>query len=168
MSKGPGWRQRTIAALIEANPDGAWAYEHLCALIYGKRGFTRSQKSGVGRALKTMRLPGTWTIGSFGGDRRWWLYDPCNLASTRKSIGRCDPSHWEPGGMYFKMVEKAKRYRDATPLERVEMDIADADVDMRRAKEIGEGDPAEVAERIERLKARKAELLAPSAARDFR
>lgn len=70
--------------------------------------------------------------------------------------------------MYFKMVEKAKRYRDATPLERVEMDIDDANMDMRRAKEIGEGDPAEVAERIERLKARKAELLAPSAARDFR
>jgi hypothetical protein len=28
MSKGFGKIQRTIAALIKAEPDGAWAYEH--------------------------------------------------------------------------------------------------------------------------------------------
>jgi hypothetical protein len=109
MGKGPGRRQRTIAALIEANPDGAWAYEDLCAVIYGKLPFTRAQKSGVGRALKSMRLPGTWTTGRFSGDRRWWLHDPCNLASVRKAVPSwVNPAHFQPGGIYFDGVEKAQ------------------------------------------------------------
>ena len=168
MSKGPGKLQRAITALIEANPDGAWAYEDLARAIYGRAGRYRAQKSAIGRAFKTMRLPGTWKVDRFGGDRRWWLCDPCSHASMRKVYPSWhDPAHFQPGGMYFKDVEKAKRYRDATPLERVEMDLADAHSDMGRAKhpDFQEGDPAEVAERIERLKARKAEMLAVPASR---
>jgi hypothetical protein len=50
MSKGPGTVQRAIAALIEAEPSGAWAYEELSGLIYGTT-VTRAQKSAIGRAL---------------------------------------------------------------------------------------------------------------------
>jgi hypothetical protein len=54
MSRGPGKTQRAIAALIEAEPGGAWAFEHLTARIYGTSLFTRAQKGAIGRALKTM------------------------------------------------------------------------------------------------------------------
>ena len=59
MSKGFGKIQRSIAALIRAEPDGAWAYEHLTERIYGTDRFTRAQKNAVGRALAHMQLPGT-------------------------------------------------------------------------------------------------------------
>ena len=62
MSKGFGKIQRSIAALIRAEPDGAWAYEHLTERIYGTYRFTRAQKNAVGRALAHMRLPGTWEV----------------------------------------------------------------------------------------------------------
>jgi hypothetical protein len=89
MSKGPGKTQRALAALIEANPGGAWPFEDLAERIYGTALFTRAQKSAIGRALKTMRLPGTWAIwqASFNNDRRFWLFDPCRLESWRKVAG---------------------------------------------------------------------------------
>jgi hypothetical protein len=110
MSKGPGKVQREIAALIEADPDGAWAYEELGRLTYGWAG--RPQKSAFGHALKTMRLPGTWTVmqASFRNDRRFWLFDPCRLESWRKIAGpRCDPANFQPGGVYFNWTEEAQR-----------------------------------------------------------
>ena len=61
MSKGFGKIQRSIGALIRAEPDGAWAYEHLAERIYGTALFTRAQKNAIGRALARMRLPGSWT-----------------------------------------------------------------------------------------------------------
>jgi hypothetical protein len=42
MSKGFGKIQRSIAALIRAEPNGAWAYEHLTERIYGTSRFTRA------------------------------------------------------------------------------------------------------------------------------
>ena len=62
MSKGFGKIQRAIAAMIKAQPDGAWAYEHLAERIYGTARFTRAQKNAIGRALANMRLPGTWVV----------------------------------------------------------------------------------------------------------
>jgi hypothetical protein len=120
MSKGPGKVQREIAALIEANPDGAWPYEQLGSLIYGWNGGRLfSQKTAVGRALKTMRLPGTWTVmqAVFVNDRRFWLFDPCRLESWRKidlsQKWRGDPEHFQPGGKYYEWWEEAVRRRDA-------------------------------------------------------
>ena len=51
MSKGCGKVQRAIGTLIRAEPDGAWAYEHLAERIYGTAHFTRAQKNAIGRAL---------------------------------------------------------------------------------------------------------------------
>jgi hypothetical protein len=127
MSKGPGRVQRAILAQIAAEPDGAWPFERLCRLVYDDRKHwkpTRAQLGAVGRALKRITLPGTWTTGSFFGDRRSWLYDECSLASVRK-MHIAHEDHFKPGGMYFEKVEKAKRFRDASPLERIEMRIAD-------------------------------------------
>jgi hypothetical protein len=112
MSKGCGKVQRAIAALIRADPDGAWAYEHLAERIYGTARFTRAQKNAIGRALAAMRLPGTWAVyqASFNNDRRFWLFDPCRLEAWRKVAElRCDPANFEPGGVYVQWTEEAKR-----------------------------------------------------------
>ena len=112
MSKGFGKIQRTIAALINAQPDGAWAYEHLAERIYGTTLFTRAQKNAIGRALAHMRLPGTWAVwqASFNDDRRSWLFDPCNLESWRKIAGMgWNPAHFQPGGGVFGWCEEAKQ-----------------------------------------------------------
>ena len=111
MSKGFGKIQRTIAALIKAEPDGAWAYEHLAERIYGTAPFTRAQKNAIGRALAHMRLPGTWAVrqASFNNDRRFWLFDPCRLESWRKvasTSATCDT--FSPAGI-FNWTEEAKR-----------------------------------------------------------
>ena len=111
MSKGFGKVQRSIAALIRAEPDGAWAYEHLAARIYGTDRFTRAQKNAIGRALAAMRLPGTWEVwqASFQNDRRFWLFDPCSLESWRKIAADWDPAHFQPGGGIFKWMKEAQR-----------------------------------------------------------
>jgi hypothetical protein len=111
MSKGPGKTQRAIAALVAAEPDGAWPFEDLAKRIYGTARFTRAQKGAVGRALSRMHLPGTWTVlqASFQNDRRFWLYDPCNLESWRKIAGDWPPAHFQPGGVIFGWWEKSKR-----------------------------------------------------------
>jgi hypothetical protein len=112
MRKGFGKTQRAIAAMIKAQPDGAWAYEQLAERIYGTALFTRAQKNAIGRALANMRLPGTWAVlqASFNKDRRFWLFDPCNLESWRKVAGpRWDPAHFHPGGVIFGWMEESKR-----------------------------------------------------------
>ena len=164
MSKGPGQVQRAISALIAAEPDGAWSFEQLCRLIYPPGWLpNRAQKSAVGRALKRMSLPGTWRVGSHFGDRRWWLHDECNLASVRRCYGSIDKTHFEPGGYVFEGVEKAKRFRDASPVERIDMQIEDERGHIAMLKMMGALTPAavkEVAERVKELETRKAELLA--------
>jgi hypothetical protein len=111
MSKGFGKIQRAIAAMIKAQPGGAWAYGHLAERIYGTAPFTRAQKNAIGRALANMRLPGTWEVrqASFQNDRRFWLFDPCNLDSWRKIAADWPPSHFQPGGGIFGWCEEAKR-----------------------------------------------------------
>ena len=54
-----------------------------------------------------------------------WLCDPCNLLSMRIAYPWHE-DHFKPGGHIYEMVERAKRYRDGTPLERLTMDIEDA------------------------------------------
>ena len=115
MSKGFGKVQRSIAALIRAEPDGAWAYEHLTERIYGTNRFTRAQKNAIGRALAAMRLPGTWEVwqASFQNDRRFWLFDPCNLESWRKIAAGWDPAHFQPGCVIFGRYKEAQRLAQA-------------------------------------------------------
>ena len=57
-----------------------------------------------------MRLPGTWEVwqASFQNDRRFWLFDPCNLESWRKIAADWDPAHFQPGGGIFGSWEEAK------------------------------------------------------------
>ena len=131
MSKGFGKVQRMIATLIKAEPDGAWAYEHLTERIYGTARFTRAQKNAIGRALARMRLPGTWAVfqASFTSDRRFWLFDPCRLEAWRKVAGpRCDPANLRSPAAFkaacSSIVERTRA--DAAAVHRTEhLDVAD-------------------------------------------
>jgi hypothetical protein len=62
MSKGPGWVQRAIRALIEAGPDCAWTVEALCHLVYGDGIADKPRRVAVKRALAGMALPGSWSL----------------------------------------------------------------------------------------------------------
>jgi hypothetical protein len=160
MSKGPGRVQRAIAALIEAEPDDAWNYDDICRKVYG-RAPTASNLSAVGRALADMKLPGTSTFGRCGyGDRRRWLYDVCSLASVRKAHPNLHDRHFQPGGSAFERVENAKRWRDASLLEKLDIEIADAQKTMGMLRMAGGRIERADAERIIALQAARAKLAA--------
>jgi hypothetical protein len=79
MSKGHGWVQREIVALIAAaKPDDGWSLEEVCRRVYGDENPSRAQLSAAKRALR-MRLPGSWRTGQTWPDRTWWLYDASNV-----------------------------------------------------------------------------------------
>ena len=111
MSKGFGKIQRSIGALIRAEPDGAWAYEHLAERIYGTALFTRAQKNAIGRALARMRLPGTWAVwqASFKMTGGSGCSTPAASRAGARSPALCDPPTSQPGGTYFGWCEEAKR-----------------------------------------------------------
>ena len=88
MSRGPGRVQRTIFALIAAEPEGMWNVKELCCLIYpGCAAPTKSQKVSVAQALRHMRLPGTWRFGQIWPDCRVWLYDERDLGRAASRVG---------------------------------------------------------------------------------
>ena len=110
MSKGCGKIQRAIGALIRAEPDGAWAYEHLAERIYGTALFTRAQKNAIGRALARMRLPGTWAVmrAVCQNDRRFWLFDPCNLEAGARSLAALGPIALAARRRHFGLVRRGE------------------------------------------------------------
>ena len=68
---------------------------------------------------------GTWTVGIF--ERKGHLYDPCNLDSVRKAHHpMTDKVHFEPRGFIYEGAQRAIRFRDGSPLERIQMQIEDA------------------------------------------
>ena len=93
MSEGPGHIQRAILELILAEPNGAWQTSEICHRVYGWCGLEYSpffsvlkgERAAVSRALRTMKLPGTWEVyGSRTRSGEFWLCDPCNDESMMK------------------------------------------------------------------------------------
>jgi hypothetical protein len=82
MSRGLGRTQRAILSIIAAaKPDDTWTFEELATLVYGGPEPTRTQLSSVGRALKRMRLPGSWAVARvFGRPGQWVLYNRAGQA----------------------------------------------------------------------------------------
>jgi len=54
--------QQEIAALIAANPDGAWTTAQLCQLIYQGPPPEKKHRVAVLRALEGMELPPLWKV----------------------------------------------------------------------------------------------------------
>ena len=84
MSRGAGHIQRTILTLIAEHPHGAWNTSDLSRIVYGGD-VTKARRVAVARALRRMKLPGTWrTLRCCGGWRsfsEYYLCDPCDLLS---------------------------------------------------------------------------------------
>ena len=72
-----------------------------------------------------MTLPGTWQTKCESHVKEYFLCDPCDLASMSFKVRRFqyEPRDLEPGGRIFEQVERAKRWRDGSPVGGLEMEI---------------------------------------------
>ncbi|KWV61123.1 hypothetical protein AS156_25745 [Bradyrhizobium macuxiense] len=139
MSKGPGRIGQLILSLIATEPHGAWCTTDICQLAYP--GITRVEKKhrvAVARTLRTMKLPGTWMVLPTHGELS--LYDGCDFDSRVTLQWRIDMRHhhrrydldqyksslpsWREADI-SKKVKSAQKWRDASPTERIDMQIED-------------------------------------------
>jgi hypothetical protein len=187
MSRGPGHIQRVILALIEGDPhgDGAWTLSQICEQAYP--GINRPEKKhrvAVARALRKMKLPGTWEVRRIDGHgEEYCLTNACSLVSAAKvdrfaeckdrdrrgqprpsddiaEFMRKRPYQYGPSDEHYNAhakVQRAIRWRDGSEIDRVEIEIADIE---RRAKVLGEDWVAEEIARLPDLRAKLAELKA--------
>ena len=140
MSCGLGHVQRTILALIEADPHGAWTVEDICRRTYPGEEVEKKHRVAVLRAFKRSGfLPGTWTA------KRLWpwgivvaLLDPYDDDSQARAAysvrNDCaagyDFDRWKAGRSgrpgyddALKAAAKARAYRDASPAKKIEIEI---------------------------------------------
>jgi hypothetical protein len=85
VSRGVGSVQRVILRLIADNPDQAFGTKAIAARVYPTPWPSKPQRFAVLRALRTIKLPGTWTIAPAGSGRHEMvLFDPGNADSARE------------------------------------------------------------------------------------
>jgi hypothetical protein len=107
MSKAEHAR-RSILELIASDPNGDWNVHQICERIYGHS--DRKKGSAVRRALRNMRLPGTWRLGWRNSAMR--LYDPCSdarLTDLQKRIEHLEKKGWHENAK--ACAEELKRLR---------------------------------------------------------
>ena len=92
-----------------------------------------------------MRLPGTWEVwqASFQHDRRFWLFDPCNLESWRKIVAGWDPAHFQPGGVIFGWYKEAQRRAQAKAADDERLAPAPWETTRARSQPLQRGQPGE-------------------------
>jgi hypothetical protein len=80
MSKGLGHVQRTILAMIEADPHGAWTVEEICRRVYPDASdVEKKHRVAAIRALQRMKLPGTWVLNCLDRQgREYCIFDSCD------------------------------------------------------------------------------------------
>jgi hypothetical protein len=176
MSRGLGWTQRAVLALIEEEPDGAWPSDELCALLYHRNQTEKKHRVAVLRALQRMRLPGTWQVwrlSRHGG--AYCLVDPCSDESMARlhyaersyraaSLDFADWKRREPEDFERAraQAEESRRYRDASPIDKLTIDIAEAEKRAAMWATVAREGPGAAAsfqaalKRVEALKAEKA------------
>jgi hypothetical protein len=139
MSRGLGDVQRGILSIIEANSDGAWTVEELCQKIYQTKRVEKKHRVAVIRALIRMKLPGTWTTRRLHrAGTALCLYDTCSDESMMRAAYAEAPearqrggfNHWQRDGGAERALEdaaEARRWRDASPIELLDLQIAQAE-----------------------------------------
>jgi hypothetical protein len=184
MSKGPGYIQRSILALVEKEPHGAWTTSDLCRAAYGKRiTVSKAHRVAVLRALTRMTLPGTFEVWKLPDVTEYCLCDPCDdesqmrrywLASTRGSGWRArhddgqsfadwreSPYEESARAEALKAAAKSRRWRDATPIERINIQIERQQTRLRLISPfITTNDVHALTEHIAALKAERDKLMA--------
>jgi hypothetical protein len=139
MSRGLGHVQRTILAMIEADPHGAWTVEEICRRAYPGAKVEKRHRVAVLRAFKRSGiLPGAWTV------KHLWpwgnvvaLLDPYDDDSQARaaysvrhpSAAGYDFDRWKAGRAgrpgYDDALEaaaEAREYRDASPVKKIEIE----------------------------------------------
>jgi hypothetical protein len=138
MCRGPGRIQQEITALIAANPDDAWTLGELCGLIYyGQRSCSptpeKKHRVAVTRALRQMELPPLWrTVRLNRSGAEHCLYNTGSLESTKRKYHLAG---WPLDSVCLiehvpKEVAEARRYHEAPPVEKIDIDNAGADPTM--------------------------------------
>jgi hypothetical protein len=140
MSKGPGRVQRVVLGLIATEPDGV---------------FTIAE-------LRHMPLPGTWSVGRLSrAPAEFCLFDPCNDESQTRvrwleDLREPDCHRWKERFPY--LIERAladaadaRRWRDASPVEKLDAQIAEAQKMLGMMRMAGVADPASMRRDVERL-----------------
>jgi hypothetical protein len=132
MSRGPGKIQRRVTRLLADEPDSAWTIGGLAEIVYEVEP-EKKHRVALLRMLKTAPLPGTWRLW-FDKTNPAFLCDPCNDNSMlqRMALDRGQGL----GGVYhvsdlndysrtlaLKEASDARRWRDASQSERIEIDI---------------------------------------------
>jgi hypothetical protein len=151
MSKGPGRVQRAILGLIEAEPDGAWTIADLCRDAYpGANQIERKHRVAVLSALRRLpALPGTWRAWNrYRRGTKHYLCDPCNERSLARVVG---------AERARALAAEERRWRDASPAERIDIQIQHAQQVLGLYKMAGTGDPAVMREIAEDIMALQAE-----------
>jgi hypothetical protein len=137
MGRGYGQVQREILALLN-DPDGAWTTTELCQLVYGIEQVEKRHRVAVARAVKKISFPtlGWFYVGKSGGENL--LFNKYSVAGRIRFQWFRDFSdmsfdtfrgseHFAPIAKEISAnVEKARRFRDADELGRLDMLIEDA------------------------------------------
>ena len=127
MSRGYDATQRAILDLIASNPHGAWTTLALATAIYGDA--SRPCQNAVLRALRAMKLPGSWA--EYGWRRRGYpsshtpgvLCDPHDAISLARSHG-VEPGHPDQADR-LALYAKEAAFNRMTPLEQLDAKIAE-------------------------------------------
>jgi hypothetical protein len=164
MGRGYGQVQLEILALL-SDPDGAWTTTELCQLVYGIEQVEKRHRVAVARAVKKISsaTPDWFYVGKPGGENllfnkysvagriRWrWFTDfsDMNFDTFRAS------KHFGPiANEIAANVEKAKRFRDADELGKLDMLIEDV------AEKIGLAESARDKDRANELKRKRSQLV---------
>jgi hypothetical protein len=173
MSRGPGRIQQMIVELIESDSHGAWKVGQICEHLYPGVRVEKKHRVAVTRALRTMVLPSTWGVRMLPTEgSEYCLYDKCSAESTLRAVylGWSKHAMMSFAVWQFKFphhikaaqekVQDARRYRDASPVGKLDIGIADLNRRLRYAPMAGISGAAlkplndELAELIEK----KAEL----------
>jgi hypothetical protein len=167
--RGPGRVQQTITELIQSNPHGAWTVPQICERLYPGMRVEMRHRAAVRRALRYMELPGTWSISPSHPKREYCLYDKCDEESALRQIYfAIDVSvsfaAWKqnPDKSSFwiehirKEVSTARRHRDGSPMEKLDIEIAELNHEKDRYGGSGRYADAcrkQIAELVEKKKA---------------
>ena len=175
MRRGHGRIQQAIAALIANEPDGAWTTTQLCQHIYGSA--ERKHPQAVSRAIRNMRLPFElgkvcWTIKKTYNEH--CLVNDCSVESTLRHLYlahgvSCSFDRWKDD--WSHILERVRkevqdrvahqiRYRDASPVDKLDMNIARVKKSMAFFKMFGLNSKtiARIARHLSELLQQKAEL----------
>jgi hypothetical protein len=165
MSRGPGRIQQMILDLIASDPHGAWTVGQICERVYPHElRVLKKHRVAVTRALRRMELPGTWDIRQMskkGGE--YCLGDKCDEESTLRRIyfgigGPMGFAAWKQNhdrSSFWieharKSALKARLYRDASPIGKLDIEIADVKEDDNRLRMLG-ASPAAFAANKQRI-----------------